>query len=431
MNIVDYYRSISWRLISDFGWRTDPFTKNRVHHNGIDFGIPEENRRNGPYHIPTLTPFIGKIHATGNYGDRGLTVVQRVAGTDVLAVYQHLHRIDVKKDQMLGKDNSVGLVGSTGRSTAVHLHFELRKYSSSALGSGLWGNPRNFQIPDSTSTDIETIVVDPGHGGDGKLTGYGTTGNGLTEKYLNLLVARHIRDYLLSNFVCKVVMTRNSDVDVSFADRATIARNAKASLLFSVHFNGYHVASANGFETFIYNGTLRPETINNQHDIHDAIFDLLSTYGIRNRGKKKANFAILRLPPTSCVLAEYGFITNPTEAALFKRPGMLEQLGEVTAEGIAKARNLKRRSVAPPAPPNLPPVEPPTGPLPALQRRIGVELDGVMSTEPGFLAELGGKFRTVGRFAFIISVCNRRLAEAGLPPIKMTGHGDHVKIKTK
>lgn len=429
MNIVDYYLSLSWRMISDYGWRSDPFTKARVHHNGIDFGIPEENRRNGPYHIPVRTPFKGPVHSTGNFGDRGLTVVQRIEGTNVLAVYQHLHRIHVSKGSMLTPGTSVGLVGSTGRSTAIHLHFELRHYSTAALGSGVWGNPRDFLIPTSGGDGaVETIVIDPGHGGDGKLTGYGATGNGLVEKNLNLAVARFIRAKLLEGYECKVVMTRDGDHDLSFAARADVARQARASLLFSVHFNGYKVASANGFETFIYNGTLRPETVNNQHAIHDAIHAYLNTLGIRNRGKKTANFAILRLPPTSCVLAEYCFITNPTEATILKRPGVLEKLGEVTAEGIAKARNLKPKEVAPPAPP-APPVQPPSGELPCPIRRVEIRVNGTATAEAGFLFEIDGKYATFNRTAYIIALCNQKLRAAGLDVIQVEPGGDHINIK--
>ena len=427
MNIVDYYLSMGWRVTSDFGWRNDPFTGKRIHHNGIDFGIPEQNRRNGPYNIPVLTPYAGPVHAVGDFGDRGLTVVQHVAGRNALAVFQHLHRIDVRKGKTLKKGNSVGLVGSTGRSTLIHLHAELRKYSAAALGSGLWGNPRDFPISAGGGNGImETVVLDPGHGGDGRFTKFGATGNGLVEKNLNLTVCRFTKAKLEKNFECKVVMTRNSDVDVSFADRAAVARNANAALLFSAHFNGFHDPNAHGFETFIYNGTLRSETINNQHAIHDAIHAYLSTLGIANRGKKRANFAILRLPPTSCVLAEYCFITNPREAALLKRPGTLESIGEATAEGIAKALSLPRKEVAPP-----PPVQPPSGPLPQLIRRVGIETDGVMTNEPAFLTEIQDTIVTVGRITYIVGVCNQRLRDAKLPPIRVTGHGDHIKIDTE
>ena len=191
---------------------------------------------------------------------------------------------------------------------------------------------------------MKTIVLDPGHGGDGHLTGYGAAGNGLKEKELNLLVARHCRAKL-REYECKVVMTRDSDIDVSFADRANVARHNDADLLLSFHFNGYHDQRANGFESFIYNGSLSGDTDSYQHTIHNKIYSLLEPTGIRDRGKKRANFAILRLPPTSCVLPEYGFITNAKDAEVIKRPGMLKKLGEYTALGIADALGLPATEV--------------------------------------------------------------------------------------
>ena len=197
---------------------------------------------------------------------------------------------------------------------------------------------------------MKTIVLDPGHGGNGHLTGYGAVGNGLREKDLNLIVARYCRAKLLE-YDCRVVMTRDSDVDLSWEARANVARHNNADLLLSFHFNGYHDQRANGFESFIYNGSLSGETAAYQHAIHNKIYSVLSPHGIRDRGKKRANFAILRLPPTSCVLPEYGFITNAKDAEVIKRPGMLKTLGDYTALGIAEALKLTKKQPEKPAPP--------------------------------------------------------------------------------
>ena len=200
---------------------------------------------------------------------------------------------------------------------------------------------------------MKTIVIDPGHGGRGDLTTYGTTGNGLVEKTLNLELSRHLRDRLLKDYVCRVVMTRDGDYDVSFYDRANVARENNADFLISVHFNGFHDPQANGFESFIFNGSLQQGTINSQHTIHNEIFSLLNKHGMRDRGKKRANFAMLRLPPCSCILPEYGFLTNPSDAAVFKKAGMIEQVAGATAKGIAKALNLPEKQATPPADPDL------------------------------------------------------------------------------
>ena len=362
MTISNFYLGKNYRVISRFGNRSDPFTGETRQHNGIDYGMPLWNKRNSPYNVGVPTPFKGRIHAVGTYGGRGLTVVQHIEGTQVLILFQHLASTTLRKGTLIEPEDTIGIMGTTGRSTGIHLHLELRRYSSAPLGSGVWGDPDKFNYTiDKDGDKMKTVVLDPGHGGDGSLTKYGATGNGLREKDLVLTVARHTREHLLKNFYCKVVMTRDSDVDVSFEDRADIARKAKADILHSFHFNGYHDAGANGFETFIYSGSLLSETKAYQHTIHNSIYAYLKGFGIRDRGKKSANFAILRLPPTPCILTEYCFLTNPREAEIMKRSGVISRLGIHTAEGIASAIGLQEKTTEeePPKPPTPEPPKPP------------------------------------------------------------------------
>ena len=199
---------------------------------------------------------------------------------------------------------------------------------------------------------MKRIVLDPGHGGDGKLTTYGATGNGLREKDLVLEIAFKTKEYLERNYECEVFLTRDRDYDSTFTSRSNMARDVKADLLVSLHMNGFKDHRANGFESFIYGGTLRAETINNQHKIHDKVFDYLSRFGVVNRGKKQASFAMLRLPPCSCVLLEYVFITNERDATVMKMPNTVSDLGMFTAIGIAEGLGLKNKS-EPVVPPSL------------------------------------------------------------------------------
>ena len=249
---------------------------------------------------------------------------------------------------------------------------------------------------------MKTVVLDPGHGGNGHLTGYGATGNGLREKELNLLVARWCRAKLKA-YDCSVVMTRDADVDLSWTARANVARHNNADLLLSFHFNGYHDQRANGFESFIYSGSLSGETAAYQHAIHNKIYSILEPAGIRDRGKKRANFAILRLPPTSCVLPEYGFITNPEDAKVIKQPGMLQRLGEYTALGIVEALGLTKKQ-------SEKPVE-----LPKIQRTIAVKVDGIDTNVTGYL---------INNRTYLPMLEVGRIAG-----VEVTGHGDFINIK--
>jgi murein DD-endopeptidase MepM/ murein hydrolase activator NlpD len=102
---------------SGFGWRDDPFRHNRRYHRGADFhakaGTPVLCAGDG------VVVFAGRQSGYGNviYVDHGGGVVTR---------YAHLRRIETKKDTAVTAGERIGQVGSTGRATGPHLHFEIR-----------------------------------------------------------------------------------------------------------------------------------------------------------------------------------------------------------------------------------------------------------------------------------------------------------------
>jgi len=105
------------RITSHFGERTDPFLGTPAMHTGIDFG--------GHHGAPLYSTGPGKIVYSGNRGDYGLTVEVN-HGMGFSTLYAHLSRIDVGVGDMVEAGTKVGLAGSTGRSTATHLHYEVR-----------------------------------------------------------------------------------------------------------------------------------------------------------------------------------------------------------------------------------------------------------------------------------------------------------------
>lgn len=102
---------------SGFGWRDDPIRHHRKFHSGTDFrgrpGTPVLAAGNG------VVVFCGRLGGYGNviYIDHGGGVVTR---------YAHLRRIETKKDAAVTAGETIGRVGSTGRTTGPHLHFEVR-----------------------------------------------------------------------------------------------------------------------------------------------------------------------------------------------------------------------------------------------------------------------------------------------------------------
>ena len=251
---------------------------------------------------------------------------------------------------------------------------------------------------------MSKIVIDPGHGGNGHLTKFGASGNGIAEKDFVLDVGKRLQNTLTTDWVCDVVLTRDGDYDVSFSDRAAYGRDADR--LISLHANGFHDPAAHGFETFVYNGSLKPQTIQYQRTVHQAIFAYLKTQGIRDRGMKQANFAMLRLPPCPCVLVEYLFLTNPKEAELAKQSSVRQKLAEHTAMGIAADLNLVKKSK---------PKPPQEEPIPPIQRTIEVRVNGKRTDEVGYLINN----RTYVRAGYV----------AGLVGVQVTGHGDYINVQ--
>ncbi len=104
------------RLSSGFGKRRDPFNNKLSMHPGLDFA----SRKRIPIHVtaPGTVAFVGW---KGGYGK----VVEVDHGLGIRTRYAHMSRIFVKRGQEIEFREKVGLVGSTGRSTSNHLHYEI------------------------------------------------------------------------------------------------------------------------------------------------------------------------------------------------------------------------------------------------------------------------------------------------------------------
>ena len=104
-------------MTSNFGYRSDPFTRRAAMHSGIDF--------KGVHGQPILAAAYGKISFTGRKSGYG-NVIEISHGNGIITRYAHLSSIKVKRGQRVTKGQRIGGMGSTGRSTGTHLHFEVR-----------------------------------------------------------------------------------------------------------------------------------------------------------------------------------------------------------------------------------------------------------------------------------------------------------------
>lgn len=102
---------------SSYGWRIDPFTGTRAFHEGLDFtaavGTPIYAAAGGIVVFAEQTPDYGKI-------------VKVDHGGGLETRYAHASKLLVKVGDRVEKGQVVALVGSTGRSTGAHLHYEIR-----------------------------------------------------------------------------------------------------------------------------------------------------------------------------------------------------------------------------------------------------------------------------------------------------------------
>ncbi|WP_375290481.1 M23 family metallopeptidase [Qipengyuania sp.] len=115
-------------ISSGFGYRRDPFNGSGAMHSGLDF--------RGPTGAPILAAAKGKVSFVGRKSGYG-NVVEIDHGNGMLTRYAHMSAFETKVGKTVEAGEPIGAIGSTGRSTGPHLHFEVRI-------NGRAVNPRPF-----------------------------------------------------------------------------------------------------------------------------------------------------------------------------------------------------------------------------------------------------------------------------------------------
>lgn len=106
----------SWSS-SNFGWRPDPFTGKNAMHEGVDFVVPEGT--------PIMAAASGIVVFSGYHEQYG-NMLEVDHGHDIVTRYAHASRLLAKVGQVVRRGEEIARVGSTGRSTGNHMHFEVR-----------------------------------------------------------------------------------------------------------------------------------------------------------------------------------------------------------------------------------------------------------------------------------------------------------------
>ena len=216
---------------------------------------------------------------------------------------------------------------------------------------------------------VGRIVIDAGHGGHDQ----GTEGpKGLLEKDLVLDVAMRLGKLIEDRMGAEVIYTRSDDTFIPLEQRTALANEKKADLFLSIHANSSPYPRIAGIETFYLNFSDSKEALDvaarenassqksifelqgiiekiTQHDkaeeskefagrVQAALyaFSAHNVPGEKNRGVKKAPFVVLIGASMPSVLAEIGFLSNPREEALLKKPDYRQKLAEALYRGVTR-----------------------------------------------------------------------------------------------
>ena len=115
-------------VTSGFGYRSSPFTRNREFHRGIDIA--------GRVGTSVVAPADGRVRFVGSKRSLGNSIVLE-HGYGIESLYGHLSELGVKVGQRVRRGEQIGAMGSTGRSTGPHLHYQVEV-------NGAPVNPRNY-----------------------------------------------------------------------------------------------------------------------------------------------------------------------------------------------------------------------------------------------------------------------------------------------
>lgn len=182
------------------------------------------------------------------------------------------------------------------------------------------------------------VTLEAGHGGRDP----GAVGHGLRESDVALQIALKTEEVLTKRYEVRVQQIRTGDNYISLADRVNAANEADSDLYVSVHVNAAGSASANGFETWIYENA--PEQTRRRAEaLHREAVKPWVNQGRADRGVKEGRWYVVRNTRMSAALVECGFITNSEDASLLQDDGFIKAQAEALADGIAAALELQRK----------------------------------------------------------------------------------------
>ena len=219
---------------------------------------------------------------------------------------------------------------------------------------------------------INTIVIDPGHGGkDPGAVGFSKK---VFEKDITLAIAEKLKAKIEENSDIKVYLTRSGDSFVSLRERTEFANDVKADLFISVHINAHANNSVTGIEVYylstartdearatealenavVYHYEGGEEALDQYNDLDFILTDMAQNEHLQeshdlcvtmqnklieyteghDRGVKQADFYVLRGAFMPAILIESGFITNKKEEKKLARGSYQENIAEALYQSL-------------------------------------------------------------------------------------------------
>lgn len=138
------------RVSSNYGMRTHPVIGGRRNHKGVDLAAPTGT--------PIFATADGIVSRADRFSSYGLYISLK-HGANLETRYAHMSRLAVAAGQRVSKGDIIGYVGSTGRSTGPHLHYEVRV-------NGVAVNPIPYMIESEAQKAFALVMDGGGQGGE-------------------------------------------------------------------------------------------------------------------------------------------------------------------------------------------------------------------------------------------------------------------------
>ena len=132
------------RIASGYGWRSDPFTKVKKCHNGMDVSAPRGT--------PVYATGDGRVERADNRATGYGNHIRINHGYGYTSLYGHLYKFNIRVGNHVKRGDLIGFVGSTGRSQGPHLHYEIFKDGENI-------NPINFYYGHLSPEEFDQVLI--------------------------------------------------------------------------------------------------------------------------------------------------------------------------------------------------------------------------------------------------------------------------------